>query len=325
VSESDRDLVAALRAELAGIDPSRACDRRAEMAGLGAALATREPSVARLALRLEREIGRDEGRPDDRPHVVLPPAGRRAYRVRHDGAGPVGAFAWDDAADHCRLAYLRGLFLARGSLSLSTSRAHLEFVLSADDARILVERLAVLEMPAGWRLRRGRGVVTWKSSETIGVFLRSIGAGPSLLELEARRVARALRGDLNRVINAESANLQRMVAASVRQVEAIDRLEAGGRLASLPPGTLRVAEARRLEPDATLTELAESLGVHRSAVQRALERIEWLALHDDPDDRPRRRAAARERHPDRHGSRNGPLDWSVPPARADAGDGMMSP
>lgn len=324
MSESDRDLVAALRSELAAIDPPRACDRRAEMAGLGAALATREPSVARLALRLEREIGRDEGRPDDRPHVVLPPAGRRAYRVRHDGAGPVEEFAWDEAGDHCRLAYLRGLFLARGSLSLSASRAHLEFVVAPEAARILVERLAALGMPAGWRLRRGRGVVTWKSSETIGVFLRSIGAGPSLLELEARRVARALRGELNRVINAESANLQRMVAASVRQVEAIDRLEAEGRLSALPPVALRVAEARREEPEATLSDLADRLGVHRSAVQRALERIEWLALHDDAEtrtERPRGRGPGRRR---REGG-NGPSDWSVPPARGDAADGMMAP
>ena len=324
MSDSDRDLVVALRSELAAIDPPRACDRRAEMAGLGAALATREPSVARLALRLEREIGRDENRPDDRPHVVLPASGRRAYRVRHDGASPVEAFGWDDAADHCRLAYLRGLFLARGSLSLSTSRAHLEFVLAPEGASVLVERLTALGMPAGWRLRRGRGVVTWKSSETIGVFLRSIGAGPSLLELEARRVARALRGDLNRVLNAESANLQRAVAASVRQVEAIDRLESEGRLSSLSPTASRVAEARREEPEATLAELSERLGMHRSAVQRALERVEWLALHEDAAERPgrpRRHEGARGRH----GGRNGPSDWSVPPAHGDAMDGMMWP
>jgi hypothetical protein len=313
VSDSDRDLVAGLRAELAGIDPPRACDRRAEVAGLGASLATREPSVARLAMRLQREIGRDEGRPDDRPRLVLPATGRRAYRVRRAGDEPPPGFAWHDAADHCRLAYLRGLFLARGSLSLSVSRAHLEFVLPPEEAPILVGHLASLGMPAGWRLRRGRGVVTWKSSETIGVFLRSIGAGPSLLELEARRVARSLRGDLNRVINAESANLQRAVAASVRQVQAIDRLEADGRLSSLSPAARRVADARRDEPEATLAELAERLGVHRSAVQRALERVEWLAAHDD--DEPADRSPAPRVRRTRDGIRDRRPDWSVPATR----------
>ncbi len=323
MSDSDRDLVAGLRAELAGIDPPRACDRRAEIAGLGASLVTREPSVARLAMRLDREIGRDEGRPDDRPRLVLPAAGRRAYRVRRGGEDPASAFAWEDAADHCRLAYLRGLFLARGSLSLSVSRAHLEFVLAPDEAPILVHNLSSIGMPAGWRLRRGRGVVTWKSSETIGIFLRSIGAGASLLELEARRVARSLRGDLNRVINAESANLQRAVAASVRQVRAIDRLDAEGRLSSLPPAVIRVADARREEPEATLTELAERLGVHRSAVQRALERLEWLAIHDDGERVGRSPARRGARSGRGHGS--GRHEWSVPAARSDAADGMMSP
>ena len=86
-------------------------------------------------------------------------------------------------------------------------------------------------MPPSWRVRRGRGVVTLKSAEAVQLFLRRIGAGPSLLELEARQVARTLRGELNRVINAESANLARTVAAAGRQVDAIDALAADGRLA----------------------------------------------------------------------------------------------
>ncbi len=296
----ERDLVSALRAELSGIDPARACDRRAEMAGLGVALTTREPAVARLAVRLEREIARDEGRHEDGERRVLrPAAGRRAYRVR-PVADPVPDIDWATAADHCRAAYLRGLFLSRGSLSLAASRAHLEFVVEVGRAAELADRLASIGLPAAVRVRRGRGVVTWKSIETIVTFLRTVGAGGSLLELEARQVARALRGELNRVINAESANLQRVVAASSRQVEAIDRLEREGRLDDLAPGTRRVADARREEPEATLTELAEALGLHRSAVQRALERIEAAALHDD-EPAPRRSRGGRVARDDRWG------------------------
>jgi len=56
VTSSERDLVTALRNELAAVDPARPCDRRAESAGLGsaAAIGTREPAVARLAVRLRR-------------------------------------------------------------------------------------------------------------------------------------------------------------------------------------------------------------------------------------------------------------------------------
>jgi DNA-binding protein WhiA len=136
-----------------------------------------------------------------------------------------------------------------------------------------------MDLPATWRTRRGRGVVTWKSVETVGTFLKMLGGGASLLELESRQVSRSVRGDLNRVINAESANLQRAVAAAARQLEAIDALESDGRLSKQPYVVRLVADARRTEPEATFNELAERLGVHRSTVQRALDRIDRLALH----------------------------------------------
>src|SRR5512146_722420 len=212
MSDSDRDLVAALRAELAAVDPSRPCDRRAEIAGLGPVLVTREAAVARLAVRRGRHAA--EGRP---AHA------RKVFRL------PDEPLAWDGAPEHCRLAWLRGRFLARGSLSLAGGRAHLEFVVPVAEAPVLAACLADLGLPASWRIRRGLGVVTWKSAESIAAFLGRIGASASLLELEARSVARTLRGELNRVLNAESANLQRSVAAAGRQLAAIDALEADGR------------------------------------------------------------------------------------------------
>ena len=256
MTRSERDLVVALRAELAAIDPARPCDRIAEAQGLGPAgtgQVTREGPVARLAFRLRRDAEGDQD----------------------------GSLDWDHAPDHCRTAWLRGRFLSRGSLSLAGGRTHLEFVVSPDEAPLLADHLADIELPASWRIRRGRGVVTWKSGEAVGTFLRRIGAGGALLELEARQVSRALRGDLNRVLNAESANLQRAVSAAGRQLDAIAVLDADGRLAEQPAIVRQVAAARRETPEATLSELAERLAVHRSAVQRALERVERLALHDD--------------------------------------------
>jgi hypothetical protein len=272
MSGSDRDLVLALRAELAAIDPSRACDRRAEAAGLAV-----DP----------RGRGRD-GRHDAPVARLLVRLGRASVNDAGDAGSPgVAAFDWEAAAEHCRMAWLRGLFLARGSLSLAGGRTHLEFVVTPDDAPILARRLTGAGLPASWRIRRRRGVVTWKSGDTIGLFLRRIGASGALLEVEARQVSRALRGDLNRVLNAESANLQRSVGAAGRQVAAIDELAATGELAEQPFVVRAVAEARRETPEATLTELAERLQLHRSAVQRALERIERLAV--SPADRPPRR------------------------------------
>ncbi len=283
MSASDRDLVAALRAELAAIDPLRACDRAAESAGLGPGLVTREASIARLAVRLGRET----------EAATRPGVRRRARHVRitdvtsvNPGARGGGLtraddFDWNGSADHCRWAWLRGRFLARGSLSLSAGRAHLEFVVPVDEAPILAGQLADVALPGAWRVRRGRGVVTWKNAETIGTFLRRIGAASAILELEARQVSRALRGELNRVINAESANLQRAVVAAGRQLAAIGQLEADGRLGDLPKVIRLAADARRATPEATLAELSEHLLLNRSTVQRALERIEQLAADRD--------------------------------------------
>jgi hypothetical protein len=104
VAPSDRNLVAALRAELAAIAPARACDRIAEAAGLAGGTPGRLGAVARLSHRLARA----------------------AERATAD------AFDWDAVADHCRIAWLRGLFLARGSLSVAAARTHLEYVQAPD-------------------------------------------------------------------------------------------------------------------------------------------------------------------------------------------------
>ena len=154
-------------------------------------------------------------------------------------------------------------------------------MLPADEARELCDQLTSIDLAATWRLRRGRGVVTWNSVETVVTFLKVVGGSSTLLELESRQVSRSVRGDINRVINAESANLGRAVAASARQLEAISLLEADGRLQDQPYTVRLVADARREEPESTFAELAERLGLHRSAVQRAVERIERLALHPD--------------------------------------------
>ena len=314
MSGAERDLVLALRSELAAIDPSRPCDRRAEAVALADVATARDGPLARLLIRLAREraagptgsTARDEapdrnaaptrnGTPAPNDDATRSDAASRTDVGAAERRGPsaIRGFDWPAAAEHCRLAWLRGLFLAHGSLSLAGGRTHLEFVVASGDAEILAARLADAGLPASWRIRRGRGVVTWKNGDVVGTFLRRIGAVGALLEVEARQVSRALRGDLNRVINAESANLQRVVGAAGRQIAAIEELAASGELETQPFVVRSVAEARRETPEATFAELAERLGLHRSAVQRALERIERLAATPpDGPGRPRTRRGA---------------------------------
>ena len=255
-----RELVSAVRAELAAIDPPRDCCRMAERDGLGPAARgrARSPVVARLAVRLGTESG---GEPD---------GGRRS------------AFDWRTARSHCRSAWLRGRVLAAGSLSLGSQGAHLEIVVPREEGEQLAARLAEAGFPATHRLRRGRAVATWKRTDTILAFLRSCGASASVLEVESRLVMRQLQGHLNRVLNAETANLERTVASSARHIALIEQLEAEGRLSSLLEVDRAVAAERRAAPEASFTELSARLGLSRARIQRAFARLESAVTLADP-------------------------------------------
>ena len=246
----ERDLVAALWAELAAIEPARRCDRAAERAGLGveARGRARTPSIGRLAVRLAER------------------------------AEPVD-FDWDSAASHCRLAHLRGQLLAHGSLSITEAGSHLELVVPADQLESTAGHVAALGLPAGSRMRRSHGVVTWKDSDSIIELLRRLGASASVLELETRLLGRSLRGQMNRAVNAETANLRRAVDAAHRQLQLIEELERTDRLRRLSRQTRKVIAARRRSPEATFTEIAATIGLSRGQVQRAFYELESLALH----------------------------------------------
>ena len=249
------ELVEAVRAELAAIDPPRRCCRAAERAGLGDAARgrARSPVVARLAVRLAEE--------DADPQVST------------------ADFEWRAARGHCRAAWLRGRFLALGSLSFGARGPHLELVVPPAESDELARRLEEAGFPATRRLRRGRVVATWKRTDTIIAFLRSCGASASVLELESRLVMRQLQGHLNRVLNAETANLTRSVASSARHIAIIELLEAEGRLAEMPDLDRLVAAERRTSPEASFTELSERLGLSRARVQRAFQHLEAAAQH----------------------------------------------
>jgi DNA-binding transcriptional regulator WhiA len=245
------DLASALRAELAAVDPARRCCRVAERAGLGAAALgrARTPLIGRLAVRLE------------------------------DAAGQA-RFDWATAADHCRVAYLRGALLAHGSLSVGAAGTHLELIVAPDELAPLSDFLGATGFPAGARLRRGRGVLTWKSGEAILALLRRLGASTAPLDIEARLISRSLHGQLNRVVNGEHANLRRAVSAARRQLADIDALDERGDLRRLPRHARRVAAARRRSPEATLGEIAAELDLSRGQTQRAFELIESVALRE---------------------------------------------
>lgn len=268
-----------LKGELARIHPARTCCVRAELAGLlyagraTAGVSTLDHSTARVAVQLAGSLG-------------IPATARRARRHLEVAVDPQLAAGWSwGAAKACdRRAFLRGALLA-GSVSVSRSGPHVEFVFQdAVRAAELRRRLAELGVNASLQLRRGRRVVYLKGREQLGALLRLTGANRALLDLESESVTREVRNRVNRLLNAEEANLGRTVRAADRQLQAISQLEARGELDRLPEALRETASQRRRHPDADLDTLAASLGVSRSAVNHRLRRLVTLA-DDDPDAR----------------------------------------
>ena len=261
-----------VKGELARIEPARACCRRAELAGLRFAdgtIRTLDQSTIRVAVRLgagPAMASSTERGSGTRHHlaVVAPPDGE--------------PWSWARAAACDRQAFLRGVVLGSGSLSFSPAGPHVEFVFrTLGRARTLRRRLAASGIRASVYERRGRAVVYLKGREHVATLLQLTGAHGALLELETEHVGHDVQNRLNRLLNAEAANVTRTVRAAERQVRAIDQLAAAGRLDELSPGLRAVADARRAHPEADLEELAAELDLGRSAVHHRLRRLEQLA------------------------------------------------
>lgn len=285
-----------LKGELARIHPARTCCRRAELAGLlytgktTAGVSTLDHATARVAVQLAASLGipvasgtlaaaRGPG-PGERA------AGRSAGARHHlrVALDPQLAAGWSwAAAKPCdRRAFLRGILLT-GSVSITSSGPHVEFALGdASRAAELRRRLGEADVAASLLARRGRHVVYIKGREQIGALLRLTGANRALLDFEADGVAREVRNRVNRLLNAEEANLGRTVRAADRQLRAIAHLEHGGELGRLPQALRETAAQRRRQPEADLDTLAGALGVSRSAVNHRLRRLVAMAEADQP-------------------------------------------
>ena len=135
----------------------------------------------------------------------------------------------------CRAAFLRGAFLAGGSVTDPRKGYHLELTtshLSVGREMLALMREMGLEPKAAQR--KGNSVVYFKQSDRIEDLLTSIGAPLSAMEVMNAKLEKDLRGSVNRRVNCDAANLDKAVEAAMTQVESIRRLEDQGRLALLP-------------------------------------------------------------------------------------------
>ena len=178
-------------------------------------------------------------------------------------------------------AYLRGLFLGAGAVSLN-SGYHLEFAFSngflADDC---VRMLEGAGFPAKTVARKDKIIVYLKDSGAVSDLLAYMGAHKAVLELNGLAVARDANRATNRRLNCDMANIDKTVNVSARQTEAIRLLEELGVVKGLDKKLRETAALRLAHPEASLTDLAELAKLSKSGVRNRLFKLCALAEKRD--------------------------------------------
>lgn len=182
----------------------------------------------------------------------------------------------------CRRSYLRGSFLAGGSVNNpETSSYHLEiFSLYKEHNDALCELMNSFQLNSR-TLERKNGYITYlKEAEKITGFLSVIGAYNALLRFEDVRIVRDMRNSVNRLVNCETANLNKTIGAALRQVENIRYIQDTVGLDLLPDKLREIAELRMAHQDVTLKELGEMVSggrISKSGINHRLRKIDEIA------------------------------------------------
>ena len=178
--------------------------------------------------------------------------------------------------DCCRAAFLRGAFMAGGSVTDPEKRYHLELATShlrvSREVRTLMDEMGFAPKCID---RAGSHVLYFKQSDLIEDFLTTLGAPVCAMGIMEAKVEKDLRNGVNRRVNCETANLGKAVDAAQEQLAAIRRLEERGLFQDLPDKLRQTAQLRRENPEATLLELAQAMDppVSKSAINHRMRKL----------------------------------------------------
>jgi DNA-binding protein WhiA len=180
----------------------------------------------------------------------------------------------------CRKGFLRAAFLTGGSISDPEKTYHLEIATHSEmSAEIIKDLLSDYDINTKIITRKGSHVAYIKEGEQIVDFLNIIGAHGALMELENVRILKDMRNSVNRIVNCETANLEKTVNASVRQMENIRYIQSTIGIDKLPDNLVEIANMRLEFSEASLKELGEMLHprLGKSGVNHRLRKLDEIA------------------------------------------------
>ena len=180
----------------------------------------------------------------------------------------------------CMRAYLRGAFLAGGSLVNPEKAYQLEVACTTEkNAGKLLELLKSLHLGGKSIKRKNRYIVYIKDGDKISDFLGATGGMKSVMEFENIRILKDIRNSINREVNCDTANINKVVNAAAKQIDDIKLIDESRGLDSLPEQLREVALVRMMHPHLSLAELGEKLAtpIGKSGVSHRLAKINAIA------------------------------------------------
>lgn len=200
--------------------------------------------------------------------------------AKQDGSFSFGFDTNLVSKDCCCHAYLRGAFLAAGSVSEPERSYHLEIMLSSEQHALELQKLmSSCGLKSRYLNRKNNWIVYLKDSDDIARFLTMTGAVSAVLHFENVRIYKEMRNAINRLVNCETANVSKAALAAMEQIEAIEIVDKGLGLESLEPELLEIAKLRLAHPYASLRELGQMLNpcVSKSCVNHRIRKLRRLA------------------------------------------------
>ena len=178
--------------------------------------------------------------------------------------------------------YLRGAFMASGSVNNpETSRYHLEIYSTYEEHNQDICDMLNYYGLNGRTLERRNGYISYlKGAEHIADFLTLIGATNSMLKFEDVRIVRDMRNSVNRIVNCETANMNKTIDAASKQIENIRFIDERVGLQALPEKLQEIAELRLENPEVSLKELGEMLStgpISKSGINHRIRKINEFA------------------------------------------------
>lgn len=180
----------------------------------------------------------------------------------------------------CRRAFLRSAFLAAGAISDPQKNYHFEIRCPKPDlAECIRNVIESFDLHARISRRRDRYIVYIKEGVEIADMLNIIEAHVALMNYENARIIREMRGNVNRKVNCETANIEKTINAAMKQIEDIIYIRDTIGLQELTGGLEKIAAARLENPDMPLSALGEQLDppVGKSGVNHRLRKISQIA------------------------------------------------